>query len=177
MIDKKTLKSIYHAIFESHLFSSCLVWAQNTNSIKRLYISQNKFLRLMYLLNHNTHTAPLFGDSNILKFPDKIDLENCIFIKKYFNQTLPTLFKNWFNHSTDSHTLFVVKAENICWNTIKMHKTMVTELSEVNLYFLSILAFWKKLITFIEFVDQNIRTCSCNKELLKNIFFDSNCKF
>ena len=93
----------------------------------------------MYLLNHNTHTVPLFEDSNILKFPDKIDLENCIFIKKYFNQTLPTLFKNWFNLSTDSRTLFVVKAENICWNTIKMHKTMVTELSEVNLY---LFLFW-----------------------------------
>ena len=26
-------------------------------------------------------------------------------------------------------TLLVVKAENICWNTIKMHKTMKTELS------------------------------------------------
>ena len=37
-VDKKTLKSIYHAIFESHLLYSCLVWAQNFNSIKRLYI-------------------------------------------------------------------------------------------------------------------------------------------
>ena len=26
---KKTLKSIYHTIFESHLFYSCIVWAQN----------------------------------------------------------------------------------------------------------------------------------------------------
>ena len=34
-VHKKTLKSIYHAIFESHLFYSCLVWAQNINSIKR----------------------------------------------------------------------------------------------------------------------------------------------
>ena len=25
-VDKKTLKSIYHAIFESHLSNSCLVW-------------------------------------------------------------------------------------------------------------------------------------------------------
>ena len=31
-VHKKTLKSICHAIFESHLFYSCLVWAQNLNS-------------------------------------------------------------------------------------------------------------------------------------------------
>ena len=28
-VHKKTLKSIYHTIFESHLFYSCIVWAQN----------------------------------------------------------------------------------------------------------------------------------------------------
>ena len=58
----------------------------------------------MYFFNHNTHAAPLFKDSNILKFPDKIALENCIFIKKYFNETLPIPVKNWFTLYTDSHT-------------------------------------------------------------------------
>ena len=53
----------------------------------------------MYFLNHNTHTAPLFRDSNILKFPDKIALENSVFIKNYFNQTLLTPFKNQFTLS------------------------------------------------------------------------------
>ena len=93
-VHKKTLKSIYHAISESQLFYSCLVWAQNFNSIKRLYILQKKSLRLMYFLNRNAHTTPLFKNSNILKFPDKTALEKCIFIKNYFNQTLPTPFKN-----------------------------------------------------------------------------------
>ena len=103
-VHKKTLKSIYHAIFESHLYYSCLVWAQNINSIKRFHILQNKSLRLMCFLNCNAHTTPLFKDSNILKFPDKIALESCIFIKNYFSQTLPIHFKNWFTLSTDSLT-------------------------------------------------------------------------
>ena len=58
----------------------------------------------MYFLNRNTQTAPIFKDSNILIFPDKITLESCIFIKNYFNQTLPTPFKDWFTLSADSHT-------------------------------------------------------------------------
>ena len=41
-VDQKTLKAIYHAIFESHLYSSSLVWAQNFNSTKRLFILQKK---------------------------------------------------------------------------------------------------------------------------------------
>ena len=72
--------------------------------LKRLYILQKRSLWLVYFLNRNAHTTPYFKDWNKLKFPDKIALENCIFIKNYFNQTLPTSFKHWFTLSTDSHT-------------------------------------------------------------------------
>ena len=45
---KKFLKAMYHAIFESHLYYSSLVWAQNFNStitkyrILKLFILQKK---------------------------------------------------------------------------------------------------------------------------------------
>ena len=126
MVQKKTLKSIYHGIFESHLFYSCLVWARNINSIERLYILQKKSLRLMYFLNRNIHTSPLFKNSNILKFPDKIALENCNFLKNYFNQTLPTPFKNWFTPSTDSHTHNATWSNLVC-PKIPPHKTKYME--------------------------------------------------
>ena len=79
-IDRKTLKSVYHAIFESHLCYSSLVWAQNLNSIKRLFVLLKKSLRITYFWSCNAHTSPLFRESNILKFPDKIVPENCLFI-------------------------------------------------------------------------------------------------
>ena len=103
-IDRKTLKSIYHAIFEPHLYYSSLVWAQNSNSIKRLFVLQKKSLRIIYFLNHNAHTSPLFRDLNILKLPDKIALENCLLVSKYFNKCLSTIFKNRFTLSSDFYT-------------------------------------------------------------------------
>ena len=141
MLVKKTLKSIYHAIFESQLFYSCLVWAQNTNSIKRLYILQKKSLRPLYFLHRNTHTAPLFKDSNILKFPDKIILENCIFIKKYFSQTLPTPFKNGLTLSTDSHT-HNTRWSNLGCLKIPPHKTKIYGRQSVNI---SVIYIWNYL--------------------------------
>ena len=39
-VDIKTLKSIYHAVFESHLSYASLVWTQNSSSVKRLHILQ-----------------------------------------------------------------------------------------------------------------------------------------
>ena len=37
VLDIKTLRSVYYAIFESHLCYASLVWAQNTNSVQRLH--------------------------------------------------------------------------------------------------------------------------------------------
>ena len=78
----------------------------------------------MYFLNRNTHAAPLFKDSNIVKFSDKIALENCIFIKNYFNQTLPKPFKNWFTISTGSRT-HNTRWSNLGCLKIPPHKTKI----------------------------------------------------
>ena len=97
----------------NHIYNcSLLVWKQNSNSIKRLFVLQKKYLRIIYSLNHNAHTSPLFRDFNILKLPDKISLEKCLFINKCFNKCLPTIFKNWFTLSSDFHTY------NTCWSNL-----------------------------------------------------------
>ena len=43
----------------------------------------------MFFLRRDGHTNPLFKDYNILKFYDKITLENSIFIHKSFKHELP----------------------------------------------------------------------------------------
>ena len=45
-IDRRTLKSIYDAIFEPHLYYSSLVWEKNSNSITRLFALQKNPYRL-----------------------------------------------------------------------------------------------------------------------------------
>ena len=85
------------------LYYSSLVWAQNFSSVKRLCILQKKALRLIHFQKRNTHTSPLFMHSKILKFSDKIALENCILVSKCINKSLPKLFHNWFTFSFESH--------------------------------------------------------------------------
>ena len=100
-----TLKSICcHAILESHLNYLLTVWAQNANSNKRLLVLQRKSLRIMHFLKRNAHASNPFKDINILKLPDKVSLENCVLICKYFNKFLPKTFKNWFTLETASNT-------------------------------------------------------------------------
>ena len=101
-VNSSTLISIYHAIFESHLSYSLTVWAQNANSIKEFWSYKRNPYKLCIFLKRNAHTSNLLN-LNILKFPDKVSLENCILICKYFNQSLPETFKNLFTLATASH--------------------------------------------------------------------------
>ena len=50
--------------------------------------------------------------SKIVNFPDKIKIENCLFISKYDNNKLPPIFSSWFIFSSTCHnyeTSFAVK--------------------------------------------------------------------
>ena len=75
-VSPKILRSIYFAIFDSYLSYCCLVWAQNYSTIQRIIILQKKAIRIINLQPRNFHTSPLFKQNSILKFQDKICLEN-----------------------------------------------------------------------------------------------------
>ena len=85
-VNIKTLRNIYFAIFESHLSYSCIVWAQNINTVRRLNVLQKEALRIMNLKDQLFYSSPLFSSNNILKFGDKITLENILFISKSINR-------------------------------------------------------------------------------------------
>ena len=104
-VSNDTLRSIYYAIFDSHLNYGNLVWGQNTNAIKRLTVLQKKALRLMNFKLRNFHTSPLYLRLNILKLPDKIFLENYLLISKVIsiNNFLPSLFNDWFTSASKAY--------------------------------------------------------------------------
>ena len=63
---KKTLKSVYYVIYESHLCYASLFRAQNTNSVKRLHFLQKKSLGTMFFQSPYSHSGSLFNNSKIL---------------------------------------------------------------------------------------------------------------
>ena len=99
----KILRSIYFAIFDSYLSYCCLVWAQNCRTIPRIVILQKKSIRIINFQLRNSHTSHLFKQSSILKFQDKICLENILFISKSLNNLSPSVFNTWFRFSSDQH--------------------------------------------------------------------------
>ena len=81
-VNTKTLRNIYFAIFHSHLSYLCIAWAQNFYTVKRLFIVQKKALRIMNFKDQLFHSSLRFFSNNILKFGDKIILEDILFVSK-----------------------------------------------------------------------------------------------
>ena len=86
------IKSIYFTICDSYLSYCCLVWAQNCSTIQGIVILQEKAVRIINFQPKNSHTSPLFKQNSILKFQDKICLENILFVSKCLNNLSPSIF-------------------------------------------------------------------------------------
>ena len=99
-VSPKILRSNYFAIFYSHVSYCCLDWAQNFSSIKRVLILQKKAVRIINFQPRNSHTSPLLNQNFIVKFQDKIHLENILFVSKSLNNLSPSIFNTWFSFSS-----------------------------------------------------------------------------
>ena len=98
-VSPQILRSIYFVIFDSCLSYCCLVWAQNCATIQPIAILQKKAIRIINFQPRNVHTSPLFKQNFILKFQDKICLENILFASKSLNHLSPSIFNTWFSFS------------------------------------------------------------------------------
>ena len=81
-VNGNILKTIYYALFESHIKYACIMWEQNISTINHHYILQKKALRIINFKEHNAHSSPLFHYSKITKIADKVKIEICLFINK-----------------------------------------------------------------------------------------------
>ena len=65
-----------------HLNYASIVWGQTKSSINRVFIIQKKALRTVHFKGKFNHTSSLSYESNIIKLPDQISTENCLFFSK-----------------------------------------------------------------------------------------------
>ena len=89
-VSHKILISFYFTIFDSYLSYCCLTWAQNLITIQWNF--QSRDFRI----------SPLFKQSSILKFQEKIFSENVLLVSKS-NNLSPSDFNAWFSFSSDQH--------------------------------------------------------------------------
>ena len=87
------LKTIYFPVFDSHINYANLIWAQNSNPMSRI-LTLKKAMRIINFQSRNCHSSPLFSKFKLLKFNDKVLLENVLLISKFMKSFLPPVFKS-----------------------------------------------------------------------------------
>ena len=111
-VKPKTLRTIYFAIFESHLNHANLVWGQNVNAMQRISTLQKKAIRIISHQQRNCHSSPFFKENDIIKFHEKIKIDNVIFVNKSLNNMLPSILNNWFKFCSEIHNYETTSSAN-----------------------------------------------------------------
>ena len=94
------VKSIYHAIFASHMTYGCQIWGQSFNNthINKIQTLQNNALRIItFFPDFRDHVTPTYAAQNILKIKDLISLKNLLLIHDYFKKKLTSTIINLNN--------------------------------------------------------------------------------
>ena len=88
------LKLSYLSRLPSTMFP--IVWGQPKSSINRVFIIEKKAVRTTHFKDKFDHTSSLFSESNKIKFPEQISIENCLFVSKSLTNQLREIANNWF---------------------------------------------------------------------------------
>ena len=103
-VNKQTLRSIYFAIFSSHLAYGSQIWGQRGNSnINKIISLQNIALRIITFSPFRSPASSLFPEAKILKFQDFITTNNCLFVYDHLHKNLPISISNLFTKTSDIH--------------------------------------------------------------------------
>ena len=114
-VREEELKSIYYAIFSSHLTYGSQIWGQtNDKYMKNIFIIQKNALRIMSFSEFRAPSSSLFSKYKILKINDQITLANCLLVHDFINNKLPKSFENTFKSLKDLNTISTRNSTSGC---------------------------------------------------------------
>ena len=130
---------------------------------------QKKAVRIIYFQLRNFHTSPLFKQNFILKFQDKICLENILFVSKSLNNLSPSIFNTWFSFSSDQHN---------CETSISTQGNLIKLFYKTNRYgrysiTVSAVESWNKIQKQLKSILYKDLSSNKIKTLVTNFYFKS----
>ena len=109
-VPETELKSIYHAIFTSHLRYGCQIWAlENTTQVQRIGKMQDRAMRIINFKDFHATPEPIYFQYQTLKLCDMVRLNNCLLVYDFLRNTLPECFENYFEQTKFRYTTLVTR--------------------------------------------------------------------
>jgi len=104
ILPKTCLKMLYYSLIHPHLSYGIIHWGKASKAnMKRLIVQQKKAIRIINRCHFNTHTDPLFQNSQILKVNEIYELQLGIIMYKHNKSLLPTQLQQLFTLNREIH--------------------------------------------------------------------------
>ena len=104
-ITKDILKSLYYTLIYPFLTYGLIAWGNIYNTtLHPIYILQKKAVRVITFSSFDHHSSPLFKLLGIIIFPDLVKYHIAVFMYKYHNQLLASVFKPFFTKVDQIHS-------------------------------------------------------------------------
>ena len=110
-VPETELRSIYYAIFSSHMTYGSQIWGQTiTTHYEKIFKLQNRAMRIITFSDFRAEANPLYETKKILKLDDYIKVLNCLFVHDFLHKNLPECFDNYFQkldevYNEDTNTI------------------------------------------------------------------------
>ena len=144
------LRSIYYAIFESHLSYCCMVWGQKGNKIvDKLITLQNAAMRLLTFSTPRQSSKPLYHQLGILQFRQQVELQNVVLVNSSLNKLAPISLQNMFVLRRDAHERNLRNPLRITQNNVRTTRFGLNSIKS------QCISVWNKFVDFDVISDVN----------------------
>ena len=98
------MRSLYFAIFHSHLAYRLLVWGSaNQGLLDNIALLQKKAVRIITSSDYHAHTRPIMKDSKILSLEDQRHLQISSLMWDLDHDTIPPALSTYFKKRNTVH--------------------------------------------------------------------------
>ena len=99
------MKSLYFTLTYPFLIYGSIAGGNTYNTtLQPAYILQKKAIRVITFSSFDHHTNPLFKLLGVIIFPDLVNYHITVFMCKYHNQLLPSVFNPFFTKVDQVHS-------------------------------------------------------------------------
>ena len=104
-VDLSILIKLYYALIYPFLIYGIIIWGNTYHTtIQPLSVLQKKAVRIMTFSKFDEHSSPPFKKLNIIKLIDLIKYHISIFMFKFHNQLLPSVYNSYFTSVENIHS-------------------------------------------------------------------------
>jgi hypothetical protein len=104
-LPQTALKNLYFATIHPHLTYGLQAWGNATKTaLQKNIVLQKRALRLIHKVPYNSHTNPLFLQSEILKLPELTEHQIALYTFDFHKQILPSSLHDTMQYSQNTRT-------------------------------------------------------------------------